>query len=258
MEALEYELATVAHTIAASYSETTFSTDELTDANPSTHIDLRDPVGWDKEPHKTHPWEVEKMVAPSPPNLQQKLRTELTIKCLVRLPSVCISRPVVAAASVDESLENPYSEAVEAAAAVAADAAANNKQDQRQVDEEKSREEENARQYKGLGKRAKIKFTRILRDGSQQQQTTIFNYMQARTDLGLPANARSVQIASAIAPPRPRIPLKEYLLRFNKALTKDIRYLTKENNVKNRKISTMEQKNKNLETAIRDLTKQIL
>ena len=122
LAALEYELATVAHTIAASHSETTFSTDELTAANPSTHIDPPDPTGWANEPHKPHAWEVEKMVAPSPPTLQQKLRTELTIKRLVRLPGVCISKPIVAAASVDESLENPDSAAVEAAAAVAADA----------------------------------------------------------------------------------------------------------------------------------------
>ena len=37
---LEYELATVAHNISAFHSETTFSTDKLTAANPSTHIDL--------------------------------------------------------------------------------------------------------------------------------------------------------------------------------------------------------------------------
>ena len=133
----------------------------------------------------------------------------------------------MAAASVDESSENPYSAAVEASAAVTADAAADNKEDQRHVAEDKSREETKARQYKGLGKRAKRKFTKILRGGSQQQQTTIFNYPQARTDFGLPANARSVHIASAIAPPRPRITLKEDLLLFNKALTKDISSLKK-------------------------------
>ena len=184
------------------------------------------------------------MFTPSPPTLQQKIRTELKIKRLVRLPGVCISRPVVAAASVNESLENPDSAAVEADAAVAADAAADNKEYQRQVDEERAREEAKARQYKGLGKRAKRKFRRILRGGSQQQQTTIFNYPQARTYLSLPENARSVQIASAIAPLRTRIYLKKDLLLFNKALTKDISSLTKYNNVKDSKISTMKKKNK--------------
>ena len=38
----------------------------------------------------------------------------------------------------------------------------------------------------------------------------------------------------------------------------DVIYLTKYNNVKDRKISTMLQKNEKLETAIRDLTKQLL
>ena len=82
--------------------------------------------------------------------------------------------------------------AVEAAAAVAAYAAADNKEDQRQVSEDKSREEAKARQYKGLGKRAKRKFTRILRDVSKQQHTTVLNYPQARTDIGLPENVLNV------------------------------------------------------------------
>ena len=102
------------------------------------------------------------MVASSPLTLQQNIRTELTIKRFVRLPGVFVSRPVVAAASVDESSENPYSAAVEASAAVTADAAADNKEDQRQVDEDKFIEEANARQYKGLGNRSKRKFTRVL------------------------------------------------------------------------------------------------
>ena len=114
------------------------------------------------------------------------------------------------------------------------------------------------RQDKGLVKRGKRKFTRILQVRSQQQKTTIFNYPQVRTDLGLPANARSVQITSAIATPIPRIPLKKYLLLFHRKLTKDIRYSTKDNNVKDKKIFTMVQKNEKLETAIRDLTKQLL
>ena len=129
LEALEYELAAVAHTIAASHSKTTFSTDKLTSDKPSTHIDLPEPAGWAKEPHKPYAWEAEKMVAPSSPTLQQKLRAKLKIKHLVRLPGVCISRLVVAAAFVDKSLENTDLAAVEAAAAVAADAAADNKED---------------------------------------------------------------------------------------------------------------------------------
>ena len=139
------------------------------------------------------------------------------------------------AALVNKSLENSYLAAFEGAADVAADTTADNKEAHRQVAEEKSRDKAESRQYKGLGKRANSKFTRILRGGSQQQQTTIFNYPQVRTDLGLPANVRSVQIAYAIAPPRPRIPLKKDLLLFNKALTKDISSLKKCNNVKDRK-----------------------
>ena len=61
-----------------------------------------------------------------------------------------------------------------------------------------------------------------------------------------------------LAPPRPRIPLKKDLLLFNKALTKDISSLTKDNNVKDMKISSMEQKNEKLETAIRDIIKKLL
>ena len=57
---------------------------------------------------------------------------------------------------------------------------------------------------------------------------------------------------------RPRIPLKKDLLLFHKALTKDTSYLKKDNNVKDKKISTMVQKNEKLETAIRDITKQLL
>ena len=79
----------------------------------------------------------------------------------------------------------------------------------------------------GLGKNRKRKFTRILRDGSKQKHTTVLNYPQARTDIGLPENARSVQIESAIAPPKPRIPLKKDLLLSQKALKKDIDYLKK-------------------------------
>ena len=120
----------------------------------------------------------------------------------------------MAAASVDESLENPDLAAVETAVPVAADVAANNKEDQRQVAEDKAREESKARQYKGLGNRAKRKVTRILQDGSQQQQTTIFNYPQARTYLGLPVNSHSVQIASVVAPPIPRIHLKKKKFKF--------------------------------------------
>ena len=45
---LEYELAIVAHTIATSHSKTTFSTDELMAANPSTHIDIPEPARWAK------------------------------------------------------------------------------------------------------------------------------------------------------------------------------------------------------------------
>ena len=52
------------------------------------------------------------------------------------------------------------------------------------------------------------------------------------------------------------IPLRKDLLLFHKALTKDISSLTKENNVKDRKISTMVQKNEKLDTAIRDITKK--
>ena len=77
------------------------------------------------------------MLAPSPPTLQQKLSTKLTIKRLVHLPVVCISRPVVATALLDESLENTDSAAVEAAAAAAADSVDDNKEDQRQVAEGK-------------------------------------------------------------------------------------------------------------------------
>ena len=86
----------------------------------------------------------------------------------------------------------------------------NDKDKDKDNDKEKVREQKKTKRYKGLGKNRKRKFTRILQDGSKQQHTTVLNYPQARTYLGLPANALSVQIASAIAPPRPRIPLKKY------------------------------------------------
>ena len=134
----------------------------------------------------------------------------------------------------------------------------NEKDKDKDKDKKKIREQKKAKRYKGLGKNQKRKFTRILRDGSKQQHTTVFNYPQARTDLGLPVNARPRQIESAIATPRPRITLKKYFLLSHKALKKNISYLTKYNNVKDRKISTMLQKNEKLETTIRDLTKKII
>ena len=106
-----------------------------------------------------------------------------------------------------------------------------------------------------MGKRTKRKFTRsthrTVQGGGGHGRVTLFNSTQARTELNLQPTACSQQIASAIAPPKPRSPLKKALKNINRALAKD-------NSLKDKKIFTMKQKNKLLETAITDLTKQLL
>ena len=143
--------------------------------------------------------------------------------------------------------------AIDAASAIAAVAAADNQEEQSRI------QTTNANRYKGLWKKRRRKFTKVLKaPAGHNQKTSSFDYAAAREEYSLPPTASSQQVASTISPPTPRSPPKKQLKKINAALLQD-------NDKKDGVISRLQKKDKNksekiaaLKSENKDLSRQLL
>ena len=124
--------------------------------------------------------------------------------------------------------------------------------------EEQSRIE-TANRYRGLAKKRKRKFTKVLKaPAAHNQKTSSFDYAAARAENSLPLTASSQEIAYAISPATSMSPPKKQLKKINAALVQD-------NSKKDSAISMLQKKDKNkpekiaaLKSENKDLRRQLL
>mmetsp|Transcript_18617 Transcript_18617/g.34274 ORF Transcript_18617/g.34274 Transcript_18617/m.34274 type:complete len:263 (+) Transcript_18617:227-1015(+) len=109
------------------------------------------------------------------------------------------------------------------------------KEEQARLEAERIKEESMAKRYRGIGKKRKRRYTRVLREETGRNANTsanTFNHAEAQSAHNLPPTAPSQQVASTISPPTPRSPLK-------KQLKKDIQAMAEEDSRKEGVISKL-------------------